>query len=97
MAAENLVCKRNALAADENTGTRDEADAAVTVDLSAERALWLVADDLGVLLAAAEDHPFSALCPALTGSPSGEGPTVPGDWMMSSIRPYALADSGVRK
>src|SRR5439155_23511115 len=56
MAAEDLVCKRDALAADIYAGAGDKTHAAVAVDLAAEGALRLVAHHLGVLLAAAEDH-----------------------------------------
>jgi hypothetical protein len=90
MAAEDLVCKRDALAADVDAGAGDQTHAAVAVDLATEGALRFVAHHLGVLFTAAEDQflsPFPCEA-ALTGSPSGEAAaSAPGDWMMSSISP----------
>src|SRR5207302_6524952 len=42
MAAEDLVCKRDAVAADVYAGARDQADFGVALDLAAKRAMGLV-------------------------------------------------------
>src|SRR5690348_12985095 len=102
MAPQHLVGKADALAADEDSRARDQADASLPLDFPAERALRAVPFHLVALRSASKDHPavtfsfsFSAvlsLSPALSGAPG-----LVGVRMMSSIRPYSFAASAVRK
>ena len=93
MAPQNLVSKAYALTADEDARTGDESNATLTVELSAERAFRLVPLDPAVLVLSAKDH---GAAPTFSFSFSFS-PTFGGVRMMSSMRPYSLAASDVRK
>src|ERR1700680_101944 len=98
MAPENLVGKADAFAADENARARDEPHAALTMQFAAERTLGPVPFDLAARSLASEDHPAATF--SFSFSLSGAfsfSPSLGGVRMMSSINPYSLAASDVRK
>src|SRR5205809_257772 len=100
MAPEDLVGKAYALAADKYPRARDQTNTALALGLLAERALGSMPLDLVALASASEDHPAATF--SLTFSSSWLSffvfsPGLLGVRMMSSIRPYSLAASAVRK
>src|SRR5579864_3943 len=98
MAPQNLVGKAYAFAADEHPRAGNEANSTLTLRLPAEGALRPVPLDLVALPSAAEDHPAATRSFSLSFSLSFS--TTPGliaVRMMSSINPYSLAASAVRK
>src|SRR5487761_456022 len=100
MAPQDLVGKTDALTADENARTGDQAHPTLPLQLAAKRTLWLMPFDFAALRLASEDHPaatFSfSFSPALSFAAS-LSPGFGGLRMMSSISPYSLAASEVRK
>jgi hypothetical protein len=99
MAPENLVGKAYALAADENSRAGDQPDASFPLLLAAERALGTMPGDLVSLRPASEDHPATPAFSFTFSSSRLLSPTpiLVGVRMMSSISPYSLAASDVRK
>jgi hypothetical protein len=90
----------DAFAAYENARARDEPYATLTLQVAAERAFRPVPFDLVALPLASEDHPAATF--SFSFSPSFSfalslSVVLIGVRMMSSINPYSLAASDVRK
>src|SRR5919108_2354358 len=100
MAPQHLVGKAYALAADEHPGPGDESNPSFALGLAAERAFRTVSLDLVALRPASEDHPAATFSFSFSTSVAlvlSGTPGLVGVRMMSSIRPYSLAASAVRK
>src|SRR5207245_10597302 len=100
LAPELFVGTRYRLSVDEHSRTGDQANSPLALGLAAERALRTVPGDLVALCSASEDHPattFSFSFSSLSAFALSFSPTLVGVRMMSSISPYSLAASAVRK
>src|SRR5690348_3106823 len=98
MAPQHLVGKAYALAADEHSRARYQANSPVALGLAAERALRAVPLHFVPLRPASENHPAATFSFSFSGSFALSGaPGLVGVRMMSSISPYSFAASAVKK
>src|SRR3977135_1103501 len=97
MAPQDLIGKADALAADEHARARDQPHPTLSLSLAAERAFRLVPLDLTTLALSTEDHGVAATFSFSFSFSFSLSAGLAGVRMMSSIRPYSLAESDVRK